>query len=74
MLQLTKKVFLNKKTLVNRIPITNRAINDGTLELFYKLNKNLLEDSTYLQSSLNADLHEKGDFSIYLRNYHQKPY
>lgn len=57
--------------LVKRMPISNRVIENTSVEFFYKLNKkknrNVIEDFDIIDE-------DKPDLFIYLRNYHQKPY
>lgn len=64
------------KTIVRRIPLSDRVIDTSNVEFFYKLNKDLgLEFEDY--TNLSFDLIEEDDdddFLLYLRNYHQKPY
>lgn len=64
------------KTIVKRIPLSDRVIDTSNVEFFYKLNKDLgLEFADY--TNFSFDLLEEDsddDFLLYLRNYHQKPY
>jgi hypothetical protein len=69
-----KKLSITSNTLVNRIPLTKKVINDSNLEIFYKLNKNLKEDLAQLVKNPNNLVNDDIDFHVYLRNYHQKPY
>lgn len=69
-----KKSNLSNNILANKIPITSRVMKDSTLELFYKLNKNLKEDCEAFLSAKGSKLDDYSDFTIYLRNYYQKPY
>ncbi len=69
-----KKLAITSNTLVNRIPLTKKVINDSNLEIFYKLNKNLKEDLSQLVKNPNNLVNDEIDFHVYLRNYHQKPY
>lgn len=63
-----------KNILVQKIPLTHKVLNTYNVEFFYKLNKNTkkinLEDSNNFTWWTNEDC----KFTIYSRNYHQKPY
>lgn len=63
-----------KNILVQKIPLTEKIINTYNVEFFYKLNKkaqlqNFSDDWSFFPSDYSYS-----KFSIYSRNYHQKPY
>ena len=61
--------------LLRKIPLTKKVINDSNLELFYKLNKNIDEQTFNSTLFLNLNtFNVEEEFTLYLRNYHQKPY
>lgn len=63
------------KTIVRRIPLSDRVIDTANVEFFYKLNKDLtLEFEDYNNSLFDLIEEDEDDFLLYLRNYHQKPY
>lgn len=71
-----KKINKKNTPLINKIPLTERVLNNSYLEFFYKFKK----EKTYIQEQLNSCLNMKysepdyENFTVYLRNYHQKPF
>ena len=73
-----KKVTVNKTLpLVNRIPLTERVLNNSYLEFFYKNNKDGSNINYNYSKFLTLKSYEETgsqDLTIFLRNYNQKPY
>ena len=77
----TLKSFLKKKLtnfspLINKIPLTQRVLNNSYLEFFYKFKKDIDLITFNFNSFINVKAYDldSENFTIYLRNYHQKPY
>jgi hypothetical protein len=71
-----KKTNNKSNPIVNKIPLTQRVINNSYLEFFYKFKKEKVHVKEHLNQFVNVKYFESEDdkFSIYLRNYHQKPF
>lgn len=77
---LTSPLFRNFSSssvnlLTRRIPLSRRVVDTTNIDFFYKLNKQL--KNSLLAKNLDYfsnNFSSASDFTIYLRNYHQKPY
>ena len=71
----TKIIKPSKNILVKKIPISSRVISQYNLDFFYKLNKTIKLDLQYTSKSYTTNSSDNFEnFTIYLRNFHQKPY
>lgn len=72
-IQKNKKAFL---PIINKIPLTERVLNNSYLEFFYKFKKEKNDIKEFLNTFFSLKSYDECDdnFRIYLRNYHQKPY
>lgn len=67
--------IFKKSTLMRRIPITDRLFSQHNVEFFYKLNKKADEElQILLKNNCDYVSNYSKKLTIYLRNYHQKPY
>ncbi len=74
---LKKIKFKNQNPLSNRIPLTQRVIENSYLEFFYKFNKegyDIVSNYNEFLTLKSYNIYGDKDFTIFLRNYHQKPY
>ena len=71
-----RKHVIQTPSLVDRAPLTQRVVETSYLELFYKLNKEGLriEHSDNYLSFKDKKMSHENDLTIFLRNYHKKPY
>jgi hypothetical protein len=71
-----KKTSKKNTPLVNKVPLTQRVLNNSYLEFFYKFKKEKSYIPDEVDSYLNIKYFEPDyeNFTIYLRNYHQKPF
>ncbi len=73
-----RTIFRKKTTeniLINKISLSQKLLNTSFLEFFYKYSKN--KDQHKLKEQTYTTLHIPNNsnyFTIFLRNYHQKPY
>lgn len=70
---------LFKLPLINRIPLTQRLIDEEYAEFFYKLNKDKTDElhipDSFLEYDIFGETYDDDLFlTVYLRNYDQKPY
>jgi hypothetical protein len=68
-----KKILEN--ILINKTPLSQKLLNTSFLEFFYKYNKNKHQHIPKNQYFGTLDNYKGNNyFTIFLRNYHQKPY
>lgn len=71
----TKRPLTVKNILAQKTPISERVLSQYNLEFFYKLNKALKFDLSDISIKNNLIEQENSEvFTLYLRNFHQKPY
>lgn len=68
--------IINRIELINRAPLTERILQTSYLECFYKLNKEPedIKNNSNNFTNLKSYEDDKNDITIFLRNFHQKPY
>lgn len=66
-------------SLVNKVPLTRRILEDEFSEFYYKLNKDKTDEfripDSFLECNIFEDEEDEDDLlTVYLRDYDRKPY